>query len=310
MPNNDHIDQLAPITSTLSKPAETTPETTPALTPDQPQYYDNEEREYPVKINDFKAALSMADKDGELTKTLRQLDFDDLLKFAKKHVEESGHGILPQIKARIREMMIIKLRYDDQLSFAEIAKHPLVSMNEQAVRNAFYRVLNRFIPPELVEQHIARSLERIDTVNTLAMDLYDRKRPVAATMALNTILSAENRRAKLLGLDAPRRIEVNNPKSTTVFNHLKSAKPIDVHQLKAIQQLDPIMKPQEGAAIDLESVLPEGDTYRREQERDQRTIDASSVDVTVIDTYENNHKEIEAENNLRKQPQKGIFKAA
>src|SRR6266851_308888 len=256
---------------------------------------------------DFEQALEEADKDGELTATLRELNFEDLLRFAKAHVRDTG-SFLPQIKSRVRELMILKLRHNDNLSFHEIAKHPLVSMNESAVRVSYYRMLNRFVDPADVADAIKRSVTRLDTVNDLAMELYNPKKPVASTMALNTIINAENRRSKLLGLDAPKQLRIDgNLRGRDVVTLLRSAKPVRVDELKAIQALDPIIKPIDGARIDEESVIPEGDPYQREQER---LTANSSNNSEVVENFNRNHEEIEAENVNNNAPKHGIFKVA
>lgn len=248
----------------------------------------------------IKALLEEADRDGILSKTLAELSIDDLFQFAQKNTSAVG-GFTTQIRARIREVIVLKLRLNDNLSFTEIAKHPLVKMNEPGVRNCYYRMLNRFIDPADVAEHIRRANAKLDVVGDLALNLYDPKKPVASTMALNVVIGAESRRAKLLGLDAPKQVKVAIDQANPL-TFLKSAQPLDVTQLKAIQQLDPIIKPIEAAKIDEESIISESDPTYRESVKDD--------DSRIVEDFNANHRIIEAENNERVKVRQATFKAA
>lgn len=266
--------------------------------------------------NDFVSALREADQDSELTQHLEAMDFQTLLEFAKNNCGGPS-TLLGKIQVRIREVHILKLRQVDNQSFEQIAKHPLVKMHPQAVRQAYYRMLNRFVDPVDVAEHLRRSLTRLDQVGEIAFGLVDESKPVASTMALNTVINVENRRAKLLGLDAPK--AVAGADNASARSGLKVAIPLTSDELKAIQQTDPVKKPIEGALIDQESALPDSDPYMLNQ---NHSVETTSTNVTELtqeqieqakrakDEFEANHRVIERENNQNAQPKRGTFEVA
>lgn len=61
--------------------------------------------------------------------------------------------------------------------------------------------------------------------------------------AIDTAVRISERRSKLLGLDAPKDIRVAAGSGAGIFGMLASSEPIDPETIKAIQALDPIIKP-------------------------------------------------------------------
>ncbi len=67
--------------------------------------------------------------------------------------------------------------------------------------------------------------------------------------SIDTAVRISERRSKLLGLDAPKDVRVAVGAGAGIFGMLASSEPIDPETLKAIQALDPIIKPKSANAI-------------------------------------------------------------
>jgi hypothetical protein len=110
-----------------------------------------------------------------------------------------------QVTAAERRARVVELRRR-RLSFVEIGREMGVT-GQRAF--AIYREALAAIPAQQVEEHRAEELALIDqAIRDLLPLAENHERPRSAIEAWNAIRGWAERKAKLLGLDAPARVEV------------------------------------------------------------------------------------------------------
>lgn len=199
---------------------------------------------------------------GEVTIAGKTIDRDKLLENTERDVAKATEW-LPHARARIREATIIRLKFEHpEMTWREIGKHPDVRLTAQGVITAYYRTVNRWLDPEEVASHVSKSLRTIDLVNDLALQLYDKKTPIASVQALNTVIKAEERKSKLLGLDKPIKID-NRKDQSSVLDMLAHEEAVTDAEIAEAQDRDPVIRPND-AKIDRDNIVPTFDAGAKE----------------------------------------------
>lgn len=167
----------------------------------------------------------------------------------------AGSAWIPHARARIREGIILKLRLEGK-TFTEIAAHPDVKLTVGGVFAAITRLANRTLDPGDVRLYIARQLEGVAVRREIALRIAtdDPARKAASNFeklnALDRWNSADEREAKLLGLDAPKSIHLSGiPGASGGLPPPGGA--IDIEMIKKVQELDPILSPIDNADEEL-----------------------------------------------------------
>lgn len=226
---------------------------------------------------------------GEVTIAGKVVNTADRIVEATENEVIKATQWLPHARARIREATIIKLKTEHpEMSWALIGKHPDVRLTPAGVIAAYYRTINRWIEPEQVQDHIRKSLRTIDMVNDLAFGLYDKRKPVASKGALDTVIKAEERKSKLLGLDAPKDIRLTDGKG--VLEMLASAEAIPQEAIEAAQANDPYERPND-AVEKRDNIVPAHD---REQEASDVVDEARRARNKYVPLEERSEEEIAA----------------
>ena len=90
-----------------------------------------------------------------------------------------------------------------------------------------------------IEQARAIEAERIDTWQRRAMDLLGSEDPAVVAKALTALVALSNRRAAMLGLDAPAKsaVEVSNPAAEAEARARKRAMAADPEACRLLQEL-------------------------------------------------------------------------
>lgn len=112
-----------------------------------------------------------------------------------------------QADAAVRDAEIVRLRREG-MSSADIGRR--FNLSRQRINMIYKRALEQPVAAEVAELRAEQS-QRLDAI---AAELWKVLRatgtdPPAAVSALRTLVSVEERRARLFGLDAPQRTEIS-----------------------------------------------------------------------------------------------------
>lgn len=142
---------------------------------------------------------------------------------------------VPHADARIREGAILKARLIDNLDWETISALPDVQMTIAGCQRAFYRCVNRFAAAKDIPTYINSHLQRYSMYRQMIMDRAVTK-PEETNDAVRTAIQVEKREARLLGLDAPERIELSGIDGKPI--RFESTHTIESHLIEKVQNLE------------------------------------------------------------------------
>lgn len=244
----------------------------------------------------------------------REIKPKEEIEKAEERVRNEVLRFVPLAQQRIKEAAILRLRLEHNMSFAEIGKHPDVRLSEKGVIAAFYRVINPYIDPDDIQRHRENALKRLDFLGDEAISVLAQfrggKSGFVRAEAIKAALKVEDRRAKLLGIDAPRTVRVSG--GSSILGLLAGSEAIDPETLKEIQALDPVVKPkadyEEGIVLDDDE---EEDKMEMHEDAPSPSPSDNIVDqaARAAEEYIRNNAAIAAENENGAAPRrKGVFK--
>ena len=139
-----------------------------------------------------------------------------------------------------RAVLAFRARADRGLSFSEIAAE--LGISKGAAFKAYQReltVVRELVDPDEVHEHVALQVHRLDRALRVAVAITDDPEEPADVRlrAIDRVLRVEERRARLLGLDAPQRAELG------------------VRPLTPIERLTPEQEAEELAAFGMPAAL-------------------------------------------------------
>lgn len=125
---------------------------------------------------------------------------------------EAASGVavswVPHAAVRIREAAILKARLVDHMTWDEISQLPDVQMSVSSCHQAYYRAVNRFAAAKDIPQFINNHLRRYELYREMSINRA-LTQPEETHDAVRTALAVDKREARLLGLDAPERVEIS-----------------------------------------------------------------------------------------------------
>lgn len=218
-------------------------------------------------------------------------DLTERVEQAAREGAINGSAWIPHARARIREGIICKLKLEGK-SYAEIAAHPDVNMSVGGVFTALARIINRTLDPGDLRALLAKQQESINMRRELAMKIAigDPARREATVFeklnAMDRWSAADEAERTMLGLNAPKSIHISGIGSGN-GNLPPPGSAIDIDQLKQIQELDPLLKPDDVTDEELCDPVADADPDdEQKQARDAMLMVEQSKDIIANELAE------------------------